>query len=129
MLFNLTVAENIRLGAPGASAEDVEAAARAANAHGFVEALPEGYATRLGEGGIQLSGGQKQRIAIARAVVRNPKVCYRAGSRADPCMSSAPFPVAAGGDIQPFTARPAVPPFFPCPAGPASGRGHQRVGC
>ena len=74
MLFNLTVAENIRLGAPGASAEDVEAAARAANAHGFVEALPEGYATRLGEGGIQLSGGQKQRTLIARSLAGEPEL-------------------------------------------------------
>jgi ATP-binding cassette subfamily B (MDR/TAP) protein 1 len=74
VLFNMTVADNIRYGRPQASMEDVVAAAKAANAHGFIEALPEGYHTRLGEGSIQLSGGQKQRVAIARAVVKDPKV-------------------------------------------------------
>lgn len=74
VLFNMTVADNIRYGRPQASMEEVVAAAKAANAHGFIEALPEGYHTRLGEGSIQLSGGQKQRVAIARAVVKDPKV-------------------------------------------------------
>ena len=74
VLFNLTVADNIRYGRPEASLEQVEEAARAANAHQFIQALPEGYQTMLGEGSIQLSGGQKQRIAIARALVKDPRV-------------------------------------------------------
>jgi ABC-type multidrug transport system fused ATPase/permease subunit len=59
---------------PDATQEQVEAAARAANAHDFISQLPEGYHTRVGERGVQLSGGQKQRVAIARAVVKDPKV-------------------------------------------------------
>uniref|UniRef100_A0A7S0R4U3 ATP-binding cassette transporter n=1 Tax=Chlamydomonas leiostraca TaxID=1034604 RepID=A0A7S0R4U3_9CHLO len=74
LLFAGTIADNIAYGAPGASLEEVEAAARAANASDFIAKLPEGVHTRVGEGGIQLSGGQKQRIAIARAVIKNPKV-------------------------------------------------------
>ena len=74
VLFSTTVAENIRYGRPEASAAEVEAAARAANAHPFVAALPLGYETQVGERGVQLSGGQKQRIAIARAVLKDPRV-------------------------------------------------------
>eukprot|EP00198_Chlamydomonas_reinhardtii_P007903 XP_001697240.1 MDR-like ABC transporter [Chlamydomonas reinhardtii] len=74
LLFNGTVADNIRIGKPDATQEELQAAAEAANARTFIEALPEKYNTRVGEGGIQLSGGQKQRVAIARAVVKNPKV-------------------------------------------------------
>jgi ATP-binding cassette subfamily B (MDR/TAP) protein 1 len=74
VLFNMTVADNIRYGRPDASIETVIAAAKAANAHTFISALPEGYDTRVGEGSIQLSGGQKQRVAIARAVVKDPRV-------------------------------------------------------
>jgi ABC-type multidrug transport system fused ATPase/permease subunit len=70
----MSVAENIRYGRPEASAEEVAAAARSANAHAFIEALPEGYDTRVGEGAMQLSGGQKQRVAIARALLKDPKV-------------------------------------------------------
>ncbi|KAL6762783.1 MDR-like ABC transporter [Haematococcus lacustris] len=73
-LFATTIYENIALAKPGSSQEEVQAAAAAANAHRFVSALPEGYQTQVGERGIQLSGGQKQRIAIARAVLKNPKV-------------------------------------------------------
>ena len=73
-LFATTLAENIGFGAEGANKEEVEAAARAANAHGFISELPDGYQTFVGERGVQLSGGQKQRIAIARAVLRNPTV-------------------------------------------------------
>jgi ATP-binding cassette subfamily B protein len=62
------------MGRPGASEEEVRAAAAAANAHVFINRLPEGYRTYVGERGIQLSGGQKQRIAIARAVLKNPRV-------------------------------------------------------
>jgi len=73
-LFGMSVKENIKLGRPGATDEEVEAAARTANAAGFIEELPEGYDTLLGEKGIQLSGGQKQRVAIARAVLKDPRV-------------------------------------------------------
>ena len=74
VLFTGTVFENIAYGDPAASREAVAAAARAAFAEGFIEALPQGYDTELGEGGVRLSGGQRQRIAIARAVLRNPRV-------------------------------------------------------
>jgi ATP-binding cassette subfamily B protein len=74
VLFTGTVFENIAYGDPAASRDAVAAAARAAFAEGFIEALPQGYDTELGEGGVRLSGGQRQRIAIARAVLRNPRV-------------------------------------------------------
>ncbi|WP_132012593.1 ABC transporter ATP-binding protein [Hydrogenispora ethanolica] len=74
VLFSGTILENIRWGKPDASAAEVEAAARAAQAHEFIAAMPEGYQTVLGQGGINLSGGQKQRIAIARALVKRPSL-------------------------------------------------------
>ncbi len=74
ILFSTTIAENIRYGRPGASREEIEAAARAANAHGFVIGFPQGYETLVGERGVQLSGGQKQRVAIARAVLKDPRI-------------------------------------------------------
>jgi ATP-binding cassette subfamily B protein len=74
VLFATTIAENIRYGRPGATDAEVEAAARAANAHGFVSRFPDGYATKVGERGVQLSGGQKQRVAIARAVLKDPRL-------------------------------------------------------
>ncbi len=69
-LFDDTVAANLRLGRPQASDAELEAAARAAQAHEFVTALPEGYATQLGERGVRLSGGQRQRLLIARALLQ-----------------------------------------------------------
>lgn len=73
-LFAESVAENIRYGAPGATLEDVRRAARTAHADDFIQALPQAYATRLGERGVTLSGGQRQRIAIARAVLRDAPI-------------------------------------------------------
>lgn len=73
-LFADTVAANIAYGVDEASAEEIEAAARAAFAHDFIAALPAGYATMVGERGVTLSGGQRQRIAIARAVLRNAPI-------------------------------------------------------
>ncbi|ULH16561.1 ATP-binding cassette domain-containing protein [Deinococcus sp. KNUC1210] len=74
LLFSGTVEENILYGRPGASAEEVQNAARAANAHEFIASFPDGYATLVGEKGIKLSGGQRQRVAIARAILKNPRI-------------------------------------------------------
>ena len=74
LLFAATVRDNIAYGAPSATAADVEAAARLANAHDFIQALPKGYDTVLGERGVTLSGGQRQRLAIARAAVRKAPI-------------------------------------------------------
>ncbi len=73
-LFSASVAENIAYARPDATAEEIDRAARRAQAHGFIAALPEGYETRIGERGLTLSGGQRQRIAIARALVANPRI-------------------------------------------------------
>ena len=73
-LFSATVRENIAFGRPDASEDDVERAARLAQAHEFIAALPEGYDTVIGERGITLSGGQRQRVAIARALVVDPRI-------------------------------------------------------
>ena len=73
-LFSGDVLHNIRYGKPDASQQEVIAAAKAAYAHDFIEKLPEGYASFLGEQGVRLSGGQRQRIAIARAILKNPKI-------------------------------------------------------
>ena len=74
LLFNDTVAANIAFGRPDATAQDIEQAARAAQAHEFISAMPEGYNTSIGEGGGMLSGGQRQRISIARALLREPEL-------------------------------------------------------
>ncbi len=73
-LFYGTIDDNLRLGRPDASVQEVEAAARAANAHDFIQALPDGYQTMIGERGTRLSGGQRQRLAIARAVLRDAPI-------------------------------------------------------
>jgi ATP-binding cassette subfamily B protein len=73
-LFYGTVEENLRLGKPDADREELEAAARDANAHEFITALPQGYATMMGERGVLLSGGQRQRLAIARALLRDAPI-------------------------------------------------------
>jgi ABC-type multidrug transport system fused ATPase/permease subunit len=73
-LFSATVRENIAFGRPGASDDDVERAAHLAQAHEFIDALPDGYDTVIGERGITLSGGQRQRVAIARALVVDPRI-------------------------------------------------------
>lgn len=74
VLFAVSVRENIAYGAPGASAEEIEQSARLANAHEFIQALPDGYDTVLSERGASLSGGQRQRLAIARAAVRRAPI-------------------------------------------------------
>src|SRR6266511_889824 len=74
VLFSASIEENVRYGRPGAPHEDVVAACRAAHADTFVRAFPDGYATKVGERGQQLSGGQRQRIAIARAVLKDPRI-------------------------------------------------------
>ena len=73
-LFNTSVAENIAYGKPGAGRHDILEAAKHAQAAQFIEALPEGYETNLGERGLRLSGGQRQRIALARALIRDPEI-------------------------------------------------------
>jgi subfamily B ATP-binding cassette protein MsbA len=74
VLFDDTIAQNIAYGAPHATTDQIEAAARAANAHDFILALPEGYRTTIGERGQRLSGGQRQRLAIARAILKDSPI-------------------------------------------------------
>ncbi len=74
VLFNESILYNIRYGRPQASDEEVFQAAQAAHLHGFIESLPEGYQTQVGERGLKLSGGEKQRVAIARALLKNPQL-------------------------------------------------------
>jgi ABC-type transport system involved in Fe-S cluster assembly fused permease/ATPase subunit len=74
VLFNDTIEYNIAYGRPGASKQDIVAAARAASIHDFIESLPDGYATMVGERGLKLSGGEKQRVAIARTLLKNPAI-------------------------------------------------------
>jgi ATP-binding cassette, subfamily B, bacterial len=74
VLFSTSVAENIAYARPGATRDEIEAAARAANAHDFIAALPDGYDTRVGERGMRLSGGERQRISLARAFLKDAPV-------------------------------------------------------
>jgi len=73
-LFSGSIMENVRYGRPSATDDEVKAAARAANADGFVAGLPRGYDTQVGERGVMLSGGQRQRLAIARALLKDPRI-------------------------------------------------------
>jgi len=73
-LFDDTVEANLKYGHPNATQDQIEWAARAANAHAFIEALPQGYATRIGRGGVALSGGERQRLAIARMILKDPRI-------------------------------------------------------
>ncbi|HRW07358.1 MAG TPA: ATP-binding cassette domain-containing protein, partial [Caldilineaceae bacterium] len=74
LLFSATIAENIAFGRPDAKQSEIERVAKLAQAHDFIMAMPEGYATKIGERGAGLSGGQRQRIAIARAMLLDPKI-------------------------------------------------------
>jgi ABC-type multidrug transport system fused ATPase/permease subunit len=74
LLFGGSIAENIAYGKPGASQDEIVAAAKEANAHEFISQFPDRYETFVGERGVQLSGGQKQRVAIARAILKNPAI-------------------------------------------------------
>jgi len=73
-LFNTSIRENVRVGKPGASDDEIDAAAQAANIHDFIVGLPDGYETRVGERGAKLSGGQRQRIALARAFLKDAPI-------------------------------------------------------
>jgi len=74
VLFNDTIYYNIAYGKPGATRDEIIAAAQAAHIHGFIESLPQGYDSMVGERGLKLSGGEKQRVAIARAILKNPAI-------------------------------------------------------
>ncbi|KAK4390814.1 ABC transporter B family member 14 [Sesamum angolense] len=74
VLFSTTIYENIKYGNSNASEIEIINAAKAANAHGFISRMPEGFHTQVGEKGVQLSGGQKQRVAIARAILKDPSI-------------------------------------------------------
>jgi ATP-binding cassette subfamily B protein len=74
VLFNDTIFYNIAYGRPGASVEEIEQAARFAQIHDFIVSLPQGYKTKVGERGLKLSGGEKQRVAIARTILKNPRI-------------------------------------------------------
>ncbi len=74
VLFSGSIRDNIAYGRPGATREEIEQAARDANAHDFITGFPDGYDTLIGERGTKLSGGQKQRVALARAIIANPRV-------------------------------------------------------
>ena len=73
-LFSSSIADNIRYGMPGATDQEIQSAAQLANAHDFIEALPEGYETKILEGGVNVSHGQRQLISIARAILSKPKI-------------------------------------------------------
>ena len=84
VIFSASAMDNIRYGRPEATDDEVKAAARSGLAHDFISALPEGYATFLGERGVRLSGGQRQRISIARAMLKKPAIAAAGRSHQRP---------------------------------------------
>jgi ATP-binding cassette subfamily B protein len=80
VLFNDTIGFNIAYGKPGATQQEIEAAAKSAQIHDFISRLPKGYDTDVGERGLKLSGGEKQRVAIARTLLKNPPMPIKSWS-------------------------------------------------
>ena len=111
-LFSATIHENIAYAHAGASREDVVRAARAAQADGFIERLPDGYDTHVGERGVTLSGGQRQRIAIARAILADPRILVLddATSSVD-ASTEREIKTARAGDGRPHDDRDRPPPL------------------
>jgi ABC-type lipoprotein export system ATPase subunit len=125
VVFSTSALENIRYGRPEASDDEVVAAAKAAYAHEFITALPEGYGTFLGERGVRLSGGQRQRVAIARAILKNPPLAAagRGHQRAGRRERTRGAGRAGVGDARPHDAGDRAPPGHR-----AEGRPHHRAG-
>ena len=130
ILFNDTLRNNIAYGQPEVSQEQVEAAARAALAHDFIMALPEGYNTVIGERGVRLSGGERQRIAIARAMLKNAPILIldeatsALDSESEALVQSALQNLMVGRTV--FVDRPPALDRAPRRPHPGAGRRHHR---